>query len=342
MERAEAQDAGCLVIGEVAQAHDGSLGFAHAFIDAVAAAGAGAVKFQTHIAAAESTPAEPWRVKFSPQDDSRFAYWRRMEFTADQWAGLARHAEAAGLLFLSSPFSGEAVALLDRLGMKMWKLASGELDNPFVVDPILATGKPILASTGMSSWADLDASVERFRRSRVAFTLLQCTSEYPCPPERVGLNIMQELGTRYGAPVGLSDHSGTPFPSLAAVALGASVVEVHVTFSRAAFGPDVPASITFPELQELVRGVRFLEQARRAPVDKDAAAERLAPTRRIFGKSLVAARDLEAGTSLTRSDLDARKPGIGLAASVVDTVIGRRLTRAVRAGEHLVPEDLAP
>src|SRR5215471_8334229 len=119
----------CLIVAEVAQAHDGSLGFAHAFIDAIAAAGADAVKFQTHIAAAESTPAEPWRVKFSRQDETRYDYWRRMEFTEAQWRGLKAHADERGLLFLSSPFSVEAVDLLARVGVAAWKIASGEVST---------------------------------------------------------------------------------------------------------------------------------------------------------------------------------------------------------------------
>jgi N,N'-diacetyllegionaminate synthase len=124
----------CLIIGEVAQAHDGSLGMAHAFIDAIANAGADAVKFQTHIAKAESTPAEPWRVKFSQQDATRMDYWRRMEFTGEQWSGLKRHAEERGLLFISSPFSVEAADLLDRLDIKLWKIASGEVNNQPLFD----------------------------------------------------------------------------------------------------------------------------------------------------------------------------------------------------------------
>src|SRR5437867_103345 len=113
-------EARCVIVGEVAQAHDGSLGTAHAFIDAIATAGADAVKFQTHIASAESTHAEPWRVRFSVQDESRYAYWRRMEFTEEQWHGLRRHATDRGLLFLSSPFSIEAVDLLTRVGVAAW------------------------------------------------------------------------------------------------------------------------------------------------------------------------------------------------------------------------------
>src|SRR5829696_8197477 len=120
-------DARPLVIGEVAQAHDGSLGLAHALIDAIAEAGADAVKFQTHIAAAESHPSEPWRVPFSPADATRFDYWTRMEFSEEQWAGLHAHADERGLAFLSSPFSLEAVELLRRVGVAGWNIASGEV-----------------------------------------------------------------------------------------------------------------------------------------------------------------------------------------------------------------------
>ena len=117
----------CYIVAEMAQAHDGSLGTAHAYIDAIAKAGADAIKFQTHIAAAESTPSEPWRVKFSPQDATRYDYWKRMEFTEKQWHGLKKHADERGLKFLSSPFSVEAVELLTRVGVAAWKVASGEV-----------------------------------------------------------------------------------------------------------------------------------------------------------------------------------------------------------------------
>ena len=133
-------DERCLVIAEVAQSHDGSLGIAHAFVDAAARAGAGAVKFQTHLAAAESTPAEPWRVPFSPQDETRYDYWKRMEFSEAQWEGLAAHAADAGLLFMSSPFSVEAVELLHRVGMPVWKVASGEVGNVELLEAMIATG----------------------------------------------------------------------------------------------------------------------------------------------------------------------------------------------------------
>src|SRR4051812_39434943 len=153
----------CLIIGEVALTHDGSLGLAHAFVDAIADAGADAVKFQTHIAAAESTPSEPFRVKFSRQDKTRYDYWKRMEFTEEGWRGLAEHAHERGIVFLSSPFSIEAVDLLERVGMPLWKIASGETSNTMLLDRILDTGKPVLLSTGMSPIEEIDTAVAHVR-----------------------------------------------------------------------------------------------------------------------------------------------------------------------------------
>src|SRR3954447_9989234 len=138
----------CLIVGEVGQGHDGSLGTAHAYIDSIAKAGADGVKFQTHIADAESSRFEPWRVRFSPQDETRLDYWRRMEFTENQWKGLREHADACGLLFLSSPFSMAAVELLNRVGVAAWKVASGEITNTEMLERMARTGKPVLVSTG--------------------------------------------------------------------------------------------------------------------------------------------------------------------------------------------------
>jgi N-acetylneuraminate synthase len=330
----------CAVIAEVAQAHDGSLGLAHAYVDAAADAGADAVKFQTHIAAAESTPAEPWRVRFSPQDRSRYEYWQRMEFTEEQWLGLRRHADERGLLFLSSPFSVEAAALLRRVGVAAWKVASGELENPLIYDVITETGAPVLLSTGMSSMAQIDAAVQRVKRKASPLAVLQCTSAYPCPPEQVGLNVLALFRERYDCAVGLSDHSGTIYSGLAAAALGAEVVEVHITMSRQMFGPDVVASVTSAELQQLVSGVRFLERARAHPVDKDAAARDTAPLRDLFTKSVVARSDLPAGTLLQAEHLTAKKPGTGVPADRIADFLGKRLRRALRSDEPLRPDDV--
>jgi N,N'-diacetyllegionaminate synthase len=335
-------DRPCTVIGEIAQAHDGSLGQAHAFIDAIADAGADAVKFQTHIASAESTPAEPWRKKFSLQDETRYDYWRRMEFTEGQWHGLKAHAAERGLMFLSSPFSTEAVDLLKRVGVAGWKVASGEVSNLAMLDAMAATGQPVMLSSGMSGFAEIDAAVDVLRRRDVPFAVMQCATLYPCPPEAVGLNVMEEFRRRYGCAVGLSDHSATIFPGLAATVLGAQVIEVHVALSRRMFGPDTIASLLPEELKQLVDGVRFVERMRASPVDKEQAAAALDPMRGIFTKSVVAKGDLAAGTLLKSSHLAAKKPGTGIPARELETLFGRRLRRAVAHDTPLVWDDLDP
>jgi len=325
----------CVIVAEVAQTHDGSLGLAHAFIDAIARTGADAVKFQTHIAAAESTPNEPWRVKFSRQDATRYDYWKRTEFTEEQWYDLKQHAEELGLKFLSSPFSIQAVDLLTRVGVWAWKIASGEVTNTPMLERIAETGLPIILSSGLSSIQELDAVVAWVKARELPLTVLQCTTEYPCPPQKIGLNMIPFFRERYGCAVGLSDHSGTIYPGLAAATLGSEMIEVHVTLSREMFGPDIPASITTSELRQLVEGVRFIEAMLANPVEKDVLAEQMLPLRELFTKSLVACRDLQAGTVLRREHLTFKKPGTGIPASRLAEVIGRRLCRDIKAGELL-------
>jgi N,N'-diacetyllegionaminate synthase len=328
------------VIAEVGQSHDGSLGTAHAFIDAIADTGADAVKFQTHIAAAESSPDEPWRVKFSPQDDTRFEYWQRMEFTAEQWRGLKEHAEERSLFFLSSPFSEQAVDLLTDVGVAAWKVASGQITDLWMLERLAKTGWPVLFSTGMSPIEEVTWAVEWARAKDIDVAVMQCTSAYPSTLQGVGLNVMTDFRDRLGVAVGLSDHTGMIYPSLAAAALGAQLLEVHATFSRQSFGPDVPASVTFEELRTLVEGVRATETMLANRVDKDAVAVEMAHMRELFTKSIVARRDLEAGVSLRLGDLTTKKPAKGISARRMHDVVGKRLTHAVAVGAFLQEEDI--
>lgn len=325
----------CLVIGEVAQAHDGSLGTAHAYIDAIAKSGADAVKFQTHIAAAESSRNEPWRVRFSYQDASRYEYWKRMEFTEEQWLGLKRHAEERGITFLSSPFSLQAARMLRGIGMQAWKVPSGEVTNSQLLEYMIETKLPILLSSGMSSVEETDRAVAHVQAAGLPLAVMQCTSSYPCPPEKVGLNMLCQFRERYGCAVGLSDHSGTIFPGLAAATLGAEVVEVHVAFSKECFGPDVVASVTTSELTTLVNGVRFMERTRMSGVDKNKMAEEMQPLRSLFTKSIFAEVDLPSGSVLGPESLSLKKPGTGIPAERLQSMFGRRLRRPVAAGEML-------
>jgi N-acetylneuraminate synthase len=331
-----------LVIAEVAQAHDGSVNVAHAFIDSIADAGADAVKFQTHIAAAESSALEQWRIPFSKQDASRYDYWKRMEFTRDQWRGLKEHAEGRGLVFLSSPFSLAAIELLASIGIQAWKIASGEVRNEVLLSRMLETKLPILLSSGMSLPSETEATVRRLQSAGVPHLLMQCTSAYPCPPERIGLNVLREFRERFGCETGLSDHSGTIWPSLAAVTLGAKAVEVHVIWDKSMFGPDTVASITFAELKQLVAGIRSTEKMLAHPVDKQAEGAAMERMRATFGQSLAPALDLPAGTVLKPEHLASKKPLAGIPASDFQATLGRRLRRGVSAGEFLQHSDLEP
>lgn len=329
------------MIAEMGLSHDGSLGAALAFVEAAAEAGADAVKFQTHIAEAEGTPEEKFRVPVFPQDATRQDYWRRTAFTLDQWKKLKSHADKYDLIFLSSPFSVEAVNLLRDVGVSAWKVASGETNNLPLLKEMLKDGVPILLSTGMSTEVEVDSSVAAVKESDVPLLLFQCTSRYPCPPERVGFNMLPEFSSRYGVCVGLSDHSGRTAAGVAAVVLGAASVEVHVAFSRDCFGPDVKASITFSELAAMVSDIRFVEAALSSSVAKDAEAKELSQVRSLFTKSVVAACDLKCGDVIQAADLCFKKPGTGIPVSAVDDVVGKVLSRDVLSGQLLAWSDIA-
>jgi len=325
------------IIAEVAQTHDGSLGLAHSFVDAIADTGANAVKFQTHIASAESSPMEPFRVPFSYEDSSRYGYWVRTGFTEDQWIGLAEHARKRGLVFLSSPFSVEAVRLLARLHMDAWKIGSGEIGNDLLLKAVLEETGPCLVSTGLGTMSEVERTVERLRAAGREFALLQCTSMYPTPLEKVGLNVLESY-KRFNCPLGVSDHSGTLFPGLAALARGYRILEVHATFSRSMFGPDVSSSLTMEEVSFLVEAAKAFATMDLI-VDKDEIIEGLKDTRTIFDRSLCAIRDLSRGSAVAEGDLAALKPGGGIPVSEINTIIGRRLRVAVASGHRFSWED---
>lgn len=328
------------IIAEIGQAHDGSLGIAHAYIDALADTGVDAVKFQTHIAQFESTLNEPFRINFSPQDKNRYNYWKRMEFSEEQWRVLKRHAIKRGLIFLSSAFSLRAVDMLKRIGMPAWKVGSGEFKSKELMEAMGKTGSPIIYSTGMSSSVEVKEAVAWFKKKRFSFALCQATSCYPTPFEKVGLNILDEFRNKFSCPVGLSDHSGSIFPGLAALARGVNLLEVHVTFDKKLFGPDTLSSLTMQE-------VKLLSDARRAfiimdthPVNKDVMAKTLLPMRNLFSKSITTAVDLPAGTIIKKSLLTAKKPGTGIPYSEKEKLIGRKLIRNVKASRLLEWSDI--
>jgi N-acetylneuraminate synthase len=198
------------------------------------------------------------------------------------------------------------------------------------LEKVAATRRPVVLSSGLSTWQELNAATDLLRNAECPFAVLQCTSSYPCPPQSWGLNLLREIGERYHCPVGLSDHSGTLAPSLAAVTLGASIVEFHITLSPHMFGPDASSSLTVEKTAELVRSVRQLEQALASPVDKDAAAAEKAELRSLFTKSVVAADDLPAGVVVERRHLAFKKPGDGIPANQYRQLLGRRTNVALK------------
>jgi N-acetylneuraminate synthase len=328
------------LIAEIAQAHDGSLGILHSYIDAVAKTGVHAIKFQMHIAEAESSIHEPFRVSFSREDATRYDYWKRMEFTLAQWAGIKQHCDEVKLDFICSPFSNLAVDWLEEIGIHSYKIGSGEVNNFLLLEKIAQTDKPVIISSGMSSFEELDKTVEFLKQRKVDFSILQCTTAYPTKPEQYGFNIISELKQRYKVPVGFSDHSAKIATGIAAVALGAEILEFHVVFHRDMFGPDAKASLTLEETKLLVEAVNEIYIANSNPIDKN-TNESFGELKAIFEKSLAINKDLPQGHLITFDDLESKKPkGYGISATDFEKVIGRTLKNPKSQWDFLNEEDL--
>jgi N,N'-diacetyllegionaminate synthase len=328
------------LIAEIAQAHDGSLGILHSYIEAVANTGVQAIKFQMHIAEAESSIHEPFRVKFSKEDVTRFDYWKRMEFTMEQWKDIKNHCDEVGLDFICSPFSNLAVDWLEEIGIHTYKIGSGEVTNLLLLEKITRTGKPIIISSGMSSFAELDETINFLISKNAKFSILQCTTAYPTLPEQFGLNVIKELKERYQVPIGFSDHSAKISTGIAAVALGAEILEFHVVFHRDLFGPDAMASLTLEETKQLVESVNDIKLATQNPINKN-SNDAFNELKSIFEKSLAINKDIPAGHIITFEDLESKKPkGFGIAAQNFKAVIGRNLKSNKSKWDFLNEDDL--
>lgn len=326
-----------LIIAEIGSTHDGSFGNARCLIDAAAECGVDVVKFQTHIAGAETLADAPMPPYF--KGEPRFDYFKRTAFTKAQWIELKAHAEGQGLMFLSSPFSVEVVELLEEIGVEQYKIPSGEVTNLPMLEMIAQTRKPVLLSSGMSSWAEMDEAVNTILKYHDRLTVLQCTSKYPCPYEQVGLKVMLQMRERYGLPVGLSDHTLTNYAAFAAVTLGATVIEKHFTLSRRMYGSDARHSLEPDELADLVRGIRAVETMLASKLDKDDIA-RFAIMKAIFEKSVVSLVDIPAGTIITADMVGVKKPGTGIPARRLYEVVGCTARRDIPRDHLLNGEDI--
>jgi N,N'-diacetyllegionaminate synthase len=328
------------IIAEVAQAHEGSLGIAHSYIEALADCGVDIVKFQMHIASAESSDFEEFRVNFSYQDKSRYDYWKRMEFTVEQWDGLKKHCEDKGVEFMASPFSIEAVEILERLKVKRYKIGSGELNNYLMLDSIGKTSKPIILSSGMSDWQELDETINFLKGYKNELSVLQCTTSYPTKPEQWGLNVMLEMKHRFKIPVGFSDHSADIFACLAATALGAEILEFHAVFDKRLFGPDTNSSLDFKQITQLINGVKAINKSINTKYSKEDSSDFI-QLKKLFGKSLATRKSVKKGEIIRISDLESKKPGDkGIAAKQFKDVIGNFWNKDILANSFINQNDI--
>jgi N,N'-diacetyllegionaminate synthase len=329
------------IVAEVAQAHDGSLGILHSYIDALSSTGVDAIKFQTHIAEAESSEFEDFRVKFSYVDNTRYDYWKRMSFTLEQWKEIKKHCDEKGLEFMSSPFSLAAVDLLEKVGVQKYKIGSGEVSNFLLLKKVALTGKEIILSSGMSSFNELKESIKFIKQHTSSkITILQCTTQYPTPIQDVGLNVIPELKNHFNCSVGLSDHSASIYPSLAAATLGASFLEFHVTFDRRSFGPDALSSLTIEETCQLVKGVRDIEKMMFHKVNKNDVSK-YQENRLRFGKTLAVNKNLKEGHTISFEDLESKKPAQkGIAAQDFESVLGKKINKDLKKWNFLTREDI--
>lgn len=332
----------CFVIAEAGVNHNGDLALAHRLIDVAADAGADAVKFQTFRTdrlVTASAPKAKYQQETTGAGEGQAEMLRRLELSPDSHAELQAHCADKGILFLSTPFDEESLDLLVELSVPAIKIGSGDLTNHLLLRRAARTGLPLLISTGMATLGEVDLAIRAVQAAGAGeVVLFHCVSSYPAAADDTNLRSMHTLAAAFGVPVGLSDHTVGIEVSLAAVALGAAVLEKHFTLDRALQGPDHRASLTPSELGALVRGVRLVEAALGSPVKEPMSSE--TDTRLIARRSLAMARDAHAGETITEAMLTALRPAGGICPSRLSLVLGRTLTRGMKASQVLEWTDL--
>lgn len=308
------------VIAEIGSVHDGSFGNACHLIKLAKSCGANVVKFQTHISSAETLRNAPSPSYFS--GESRYDYFNRTSFSLVQWSELLKYAQNEGIIFTSSPFSLEALDLLNSIDCPIIKIPSGEVTNSPLLTEVSKLGKPVLLSSGMSSWAELDTAISLLI-DHVDLTVMQCTSAYPCPPTDVGLNVLAELRHRYGTSInlGFSDHTSGIAAGIAAATLGATAIEKHLTFSKSMYGSDASNALEPQQFSLYAQSIHETWSMLDSPVNKDDISQ-FTGMKKVFEKSIVSNSPLNAGTVICRSHLAFKKPGDGISAASCDKVIG--------------------
>ena len=316
------------IIAEVAQAHDGSLGTAHAYIDEAANAGVDAIKFQAHYAKYESTKDEKFRIQMSGQDESRYDYWKRMEFTPEQWERLFKHCIDKNIDFICSPFSEYAVDLLSSIGQTIWKLGSGEIIEKSLLRSILKKkSEHLYISTGMLLNSETDDLVKYMKKQNKEWTLMHCTSLYPAPIDKIGLNIIDEWKTKYDVNIGYSDHSSNINVAMTAVAKEIDAYEGHIIFDKRLYGPDASSSLTIKDFQKLVQFRNTFDELKIHTVSKDQLDDKISFNRKLFTKSLALKRDIKKDTYIEEEMITLKKPGGGISKREISEIVGKKINR---------------
>jgi N-acetylneuraminate synthase len=336
---------GVFVIAEAGVNHNGDIALALRLCDVARQTGADAVKFQTFRAQDLVVPGAPTADYQARQtgDLDQFAMLQRLELTEAQHRQIKDHCDVIGIEFFSTPFSTDAVDMLVRLGVRRIKLSSGELTHRALVEHAAATGLPLIMSTGMGTMNEIEEAVQWVRDARGDLrdvVVLHCTSSYPAPDDVLNLRAIRSMARDLGVQIGYSDHSlGTEAP-LAAVALGACVIEKHITLDRRLPGPDHAASLEPDEFSRMVRGIRRVSAMLGDGVKVPRPDE--LETARVARRSIVAAHDIPAGTTLTSDMLVCRRPATGIPPRDLATVIGQRNRGALQEGQVLLWDQLDP
>ena len=326
------------VIAEVGSVHDGSFNNAIKLVALASKVGANIVKFQTHIPHSETLKNAPNPSYFS--NETRFDYFNRTQFSIDQWKKIKSACDKHSIEFMSSPFSHDAVNMLEDIGVKRYKIASGEVTNIPLIDFIAQTNKPIILSSGMSNWNELDKAVETIRNyNNNDLTIMQCSSQYPCSYENVGLNIIEEISKRYNCNIGFSDHTSTNYASFAAATLGVSLIEKHLTFSRDMYGSDAQFSTEPKQFKDLVSGVKSIEIMLNNAVNKNDLNLYIG-MKEVFQKSIVSKCFLKKGSIISIENLDFKKPGGGIEPKNISEVVGKRTRKDIEIDTIIKYEDI--
>ena len=327
----------CWIIAEAGVNHNGSVQLAHNLIDVAVQARADAVKFQTYKTeklVSRDAPSAQYQQKNLGTSISQYEMLSRLQLPLSVYKELVDHCREGGIMFMSSPFDEESADFLDELGMEVFKIPSGEITNLSFLTHVASKQKPMIVSTGMANLGEVQTAVEAIESvGNQQITLLHCVSDYPVDPRDVNLRAMHTLQTAFGVPVGLSDHTlGIEIP-IAAVAMGACVIEKHFTLDSSMEGPDHKASLNPTELIAMVTSIRTVEAALGSGRKKPTSNEM--NTAIAARKSLVAANEIPAGVVITHQMLTARRPGTGLPPSMINFVVGRRAKKLIKAGTIL-------